>query len=79
VTSTAALQAALGICKALAGVFLNYTDPVPLRAASLSGLPHWQGPRLPVCGDLHHGTRPSETLATYLDDIPNDARLIGSW
>ena len=77
VTSTAALQAALGRNSAAsAGVLLHYSDPFLLRAAPLSGLRHWHGPRLLVCGDLHHGTSPIETLAAYLDDEPHDAVLL---
>jgi len=77
VTSTAALQAELGRHNAAkAGVLLHYTDPFLLRANSLRGLRQWQGPRLLICGDLHHGTSPIETLVSYLDDEPHDAVLL---
>jgi hypothetical protein len=53
-----ALQAALVRARLHArGVLLQYTDPLLLRAQPLSGLRHWCGPRLLVCGDLHHGER----------------------
>jgi hypothetical protein len=77
VASIAPLQAALARCGAAkAGVLLHYTDPFLLRAQPLRGLRHWRGPRLLVCGDLHHGTSPIETLAAYLDAEPHDAVLL---
>jgi hypothetical protein len=58
------------------GVLLHYTDPFLLRAQPLRGLRHWSGPRLLVCGDLHHGERPLAALAAYLQAEPHDAVLL---
>jgi hypothetical protein len=58
------------------GVLLHYTDPFLLRAQPLRGLRHWCGPRLLVCGDLHHGERPLDGLAAYLETEPHDAVLL---
>jgi hypothetical protein len=58
------------------GVLLHYTDPFLLRAQPLRGLRHWCGPRLLVCGDLHHGERPLDVLAAYLEAEPHDAVLL---
>jgi hypothetical protein len=58
------------------GVLLHYTDPFLLRAQPLLGLRHWCGPRLLVCGDLHHGERPLDVLAAYLEAEPHDAVLL---
>jgi hypothetical protein len=57
-------------------VLLHYTDPFLLRAQPLRGLLHWCGPRLLVCGDLHHGERPLDALAAYLEAEPHDAVLL---
>jgi len=57
-------------------VLLHYTDPFLLQAAPLRGLRQWKGPRLLACGDLHHGIRPIETLAAYLEAEPHDAVLL---
>jgi hypothetical protein len=77
VASTAELQAALSRYNAAkAGVLLHYTDPFLLRANPLIGLRNWAGPRLLVCGDLHHGERPLDTLAAYLEAEPHDAVLL---
>jgi hypothetical protein len=57
-------------------VLLHYTDPFLLRAQPLRGLRHWCGPRLLVCGDLHHGERPLEVLAAYQGAEPHDAVLL---
>jgi hypothetical protein len=58
------------------GVFIHYTDPFLLRAHALRGLREWPGPRLLVCGDLHHGERPLDVLAAYLEAEPHDAVLL---
>jgi hypothetical protein len=58
------------------GVLLHYTDPFLLPAQPLHGLRHWCGPRLLVCGDLHHGGRPLDALAAYLEAEPHDAVLL---
>ena len=58
------------------GVLLHYTDPFLLRAHPLRGLRQWPGPRLLVCGDLHHGEAPLDVLAAYLDAEPHDAVLL---
>ena len=58
------------------GPLIHYTDPFLMQAAPLRGLRQWQGPRLLACGDLHHGNRPIETLAAYLDAEPHDAVLL---
>ena len=58
------------------GVLLHYSDPFLLRAQPLRGLNHWCGPRLLVCGDLHHGERPLDVLAAYLDVEPHDGVLL---
>ena len=58
------------------GVLLHYTDPFLLRAQPLRGLRDWCGPRLLVCGDLHHGERPLDALAAYLEAEPHDAVLL---
>jgi hypothetical protein len=58
------------------GVLLHYTDPFLLRAQPLRGLRHWCGPRLLVCGDLHHGERPLDVLVAYLEAEPHDAVLL---
>jgi hypothetical protein len=72
-----ALQAALTSAGLPArGVLLHYTDPFLLRAQPLRGQRHWCGPRLLVCGDLHHGERPLDALAAYLEAEPHDAVLL---
>jgi hypothetical protein len=58
------------------GVLLHYTDPFLLRAQPLRGLRYWCGPRLLVCGDLHHGERPLDVLEAYLESEPHDALLL---
>jgi hypothetical protein len=58
------------------GVLMHYTDPFFLRAQPLRGLRHWCGPRLLVCGDLHHGEHPLDVLVAYLDAEPHDAVLL---
>ena len=57
-------------------VLLHYTDPFMLRSAPLHGLRRWPGPKLLICGDLHHGPDPIGTLATYLQAEPHDAVLL---
>ena len=57
-------------------VLLHYTDPFMLRSAPLRGLRRWPGPKLLVCGDLHHGPDPIGTLAAYLQAEPHDAVLL---
>ena len=58
------------------GVLIQYTDPFLLRSQPLRGLRHWCGPRLLVCGDLHHGERPLDVLAAYLEAEHHDAVLL---
>jgi hypothetical protein len=58
------------------GVLLHYADPFLLRVHPLHGLRNWSGPRLLVCGDLHHGERPLDLLAAYLEAEPHDAVLL---
>jgi len=70
------LGAVGGIDPGRPGVLLHYSDPFVLRARPLRGLRQWQGPRLLVCGDLHHGSSPIETLAAYLEAEPHDAVLL---
>jgi len=55
------------------GVLIHYTDPFLIRAAPLRGLSHWRGPRLLVCGDLHHGPAPVDTLVAYQAQEAHDA------
>ncbi|MCP9775657.1 glycosyltransferase [Cyanobium sp. WAJ14-Wanaka] len=55
---------------------IHYTDPFLLRSQPLRGLRQWQGPKLLVCGDLHHGERPVDVLSAYLDAEPHDAVLL---
>jgi hypothetical protein len=57
-------------------VLLHYTDPFLLRSAPLRGLRRWPGPKLLICGDLHHGPDPIGTLAAYLQAEPHDAVLL---
>ena len=57
-------------------VLLHYTDPFMLRSAPLRGLRRWPGPKLLICGDLHHGPDPIGTLAAYLEVEPQDAVLL---
>lgn len=57
-------------------VLLHYTDPFLLRSAPLRGLRRWLGPKLLICGDLHHGPDPIGTLAAYLQAEPHDAVLL---
>ena len=72
-----ALQRALqGRGLANAGVLIHYTDPFLMRAAGLRGLGYWPGPRLLVCGDLHHGPAPVDTLVSYAQQQPHDAVLL---
>jgi len=58
------------------GVLVHYTDPFLLRSHPLRGLRQWPGPRLLVCGDLHHGESPLDVLAAYLEAEPHDAVLL---
>ena len=58
------------------GVLVHYTDPFLLRSHPLRGLRQWMGPRLLVCGDLHHGESPLDVLAAYLEAEPHDAVLL---
>ena len=70
------LGAVGGIDLGRPGVLLHYSDPFLLRARPLRGLRQWQGPRLLACGDLHHGSRPIDMLAAYLEAEPHDAVLL---
>ena len=58
------------------GVLLHYTDPFIMRSLPLKGVKEWQGPKLLVCGDLHHGVDPIGTLKTYFESEPHDAVLL---
>jgi hypothetical protein len=58
------------------GVLLHYSDPFLMRTQPLRGLRQWPGPRLLVCGDLHHGDSPMDVLAAYLEAEPHDAVLL---
>ena len=58
------------------GVLVHYTDPFLLRSHPLRGLRQWPGPRLLVCGDLHHGESPLDVLVAYLEVEPHDAVLL---
>lgn len=70
------IQSALGdLDLGLPGVLLACTDHFILAANLLTGLRHWRGSRHFACTDLHHGSRPIETLAAYLDEDPHDAVL----
>lgn len=72
-----AIQAALrSRDEPTSGVLIHYTDPFLIRAAPLRGLGHWPGPRLLVCGDLHHGPAPVETLAAYQGQEPHHAVVL---
>jgi hypothetical protein len=42
----------------------------------LRGLRRWPGPKLLICGDLHHGPDPIGTLAAYLQAEPHHAVLL---
>lgn len=57
-------------------VLINYTDPFIIRASPLRELKKWIGPKLLVCGDLHHGYHPLDVLQAYLEVEPHDAVLI---
>jgi hypothetical protein len=46
------------------------------RLWPLRGLRDRCGPRLLVCGDMHHGERPLDVLAAYLEAEPHDAVLL---
>jgi len=73
----AAIQAALGSRGWVgAGVLIHYTDPFCIRAAALQGVAQWRGPKLLVCGDLHHGPAPIETLEAYVSQQFHDAVLL---
>jgi len=45
---------------------IYYTDNFYLRSAPLCNIRAWPGPKILVCGDLHHGDSPLETLERYL-------------
>ena len=75
--SVAGLRKALGQRGwASKGVLIQYTDPFLLRAAPLSGIRQWPGPRLLACGDLHHGPDPIGSLQQYCAAEPHDAVLL---
>ena len=57
------------------GVLVQYTDPFLLRAVPMRNIHQWAGPRLLVCGDLHHGPDPVGTLQQYCVAEPHDAVL----
>ena len=58
------------------GILIHYSDPFLMRAAGLRGLNQWCGPCLLVCGDLHHGPAPLETLEAYVQQQFHDAVLL---
>ncbi len=58
------------------GVLVHYIDPFLIRASPLTELDSWVGPKLLVCGDLHHGPNPIGTLATYQAKEFHDAVLV---
>lgn len=66
----------LSIKNSSEGVLIHYTDPFLLTSWPLRGLRGWRGPRLLVCGDLHHGSNPLDVLAEYLEAEPHDAVLL---
>jgi hypothetical protein len=47
-----------------------------MRSLPLLGLRDWIGPRLLVCGDLHHGPEPIPTLDAYLREQPHHSVLL---
>ena len=57
-------------------ILIHYTDPFILRSHPLTGLSKWTGPRLLVCGDLHHGPSPVDTLKSYLLNQFHDGVLL---
>jgi len=72
-----AIQAALSARGwPLTGVLIHYTDPFCIRASALQGLSLWPGPKLLVCGDLHHGPAPMDTLQAYVRQQFHDAVLL---
>ena len=79
VTGTGVMQLKDSLARAglpLGGVLVHYTDPFLLDSYPLRGLRQWSGPRLLVCGDLHHGESPLDVLAAYLEAEPHDAVLL---
>tara|TARA_Y100001968_G_scaffold286407_1_gene287145 strand:- start:376 stop:1272 length:897 start_codon:yes stop_codon:yes gene_type:complete len=58
------------------GVLVHYTDPFIIRANVLDGLKYWNGPKLLVCGDLHHGESPIKTLFDYQSREFHDSVLL---
>lgn len=58
------------------GILIHYTDPFIIRANALQGLKHWNGPKLLVCGDLHHGPSPIETLIQYQKNEFHDSIIL---
>jgi len=57
-------------------VLLHYWDPFVFPSDQLRGLRRWPGPKLLICGDLHHGSDPIGDLAAYLQAEPHDAVLL---
>ncbi len=55
---------------------IYYTDPFLLRFSALTELDSWNGPKVLVSGDLHHGPKPIETLKDYLRNESFDAILL---
>jgi hypothetical protein len=53
-----------------------YTDNFFLRSCPLKNLKAWPAPLILVCGDLHHGKKPLETLKKYLSEENVDAVLL---
>jgi hypothetical protein len=47
-----------------------------IRSLPLLGVHDWVGPRLLVCGDLHHGPEPIPTLAAYQRQQPHHSVLL---
>ncbi len=58
------------------GVLVHYTDPFIIKAGVLRGLSRWKGPKLLVCGDLHHGDSPIDTLKEYQSKEFHDCILL---
>ena len=58
------------------GVLVHYLDPFIIRTNILEGLKYWYGPKLLVCGDLHHGESPITTLADYQSREFHDSVLL---
>ncbi len=59
------------------GVLLHYIDPFLLQGPMpLTGLSHWNGPRILVIGDLHHGINPIKMIKQYLQSEFHDSVVL---